>query len=681
MPELDNLDPTMGQPELDQPDLGGAPAADHQPLEPNDDQEGKMAKADLYKLATYSHKLFKQLNDEDKLESWVQAKITKAADYMASVYHYLEYEMKFSEYGHHLDNSDTLSEGQKMKIKELLSEAKSKVKELKKTQAEKVKGKKVEEGILSGGDRPCTECGGTGMVYEEPKAIPDHVKGKVAKYNTMVKATKAAHKRMDANHNGIPDEDEVDENLVVVPNPAGQRDPISTTKESSDNSPFNWKSKSKDDENGDYEKKSSTGGTTKKKGNVTTHTHNPDRFNDEPYDAKNDRTKSHAKARSSSDKAGDREMDKAQEKDSRAWGKANPGKQTIMKGGVKTTNECSPGCDCPKCKAKQVADKKKGAVKEAAKWRDPKHKDKLYTQEPRDPDDYYQSDDDYYNPKPDDYPGAKNLKGGSEYRHNDPLRAGYGRYGVGSLNTHGKRKGMPSRDHITSLKGSIKDAHGKHPHPNLPEAAPRGQKSQDSVIKIHQISKSKSPGANLTQGAEDALEKGNHKKIDQIHQYATTTTPTGRAKKVSEAKPSAGLSAAKKSAVVKDAKAGKDIGKPGKSFDKVAKSAGGGEKGEKIAAAAMWKNIKETTAYIAEKKAATKNLPGKQEKIDVAEPKGKIDGKDMAALRAKKDTVKESTEFTRMQEQIARLNRTEKPMLSESREIDQLKALTNLFKG
>ena len=47
-----------------------------------------------------------------------EAKITKAADYIASVYHYLEYEMKFSEYGHHLDNSDTLSEGQKMKIKE-----------------------------------------------------------------------------------------------------------------------------------------------------------------------------------------------------------------------------------------------------------------------------------------------------------------------------------------------------------------------------------------------------------------------------------------------------------------------------------------------------------------------------------------------------------------------------------
>lgn len=109
-----------------------------------------------------------------------------------------------------------------------------------------------------------------------------------------------------------------------------------------------------------------------------------------------------------------------------------------------------------------------GRLKEAAKWRDPKHKDKLYTQEPRDEDDYG-SDDDYYNPKPDDYPGAKNLKGGGEYDHNDPLRKGYGRYGTGSMNTHGKRKGMPSRDQVRSLKGSIKAAHGTHPRPNLPE--------------------------------------------------------------------------------------------------------------------------------------------------------------------------------------------------------------------
>lgn len=57
-------------------------------------------------------------------------------------------------------------------------------------------------------------------------------------------------------------------------------------------------------------------------------------------------------------------------------------------------------------------------------------------------------------------------------------------------------------------------------------------------------------------------------------------------------KPSAGLSKEKKSEIVKKAKAGKDIGKKGKGFEKIAKAAGGGEKGQKIAAAAMWKNAK-----------------------------------------------------------------------------------------
>jgi len=60
--------------------------------------------------------------------------------------------------------------------------------------------------------------------------------------------------------------------------------------------------------------------------------------------------------------------------------------------------------------------------------------------------------------------------------------------------------------------------------------------------------------------------------------------------KLLEAKPSAGMSKKEKSSLVKKAQAGKDIGKKGKSFASVAKKAGGGEKGKRIAAAAMWKN-------------------------------------------------------------------------------------------
>jgi hypothetical protein len=65
---------------------------------------------------------------------------------------------------------------------------------------------------------------------------------------------------------------------------------------------------------------------------------------------------------------------------------------------------------------------------------------------------------------------------------------------------------------------------------------------------------------------------------------------------VDEKKPSAGLTAKKKSEVVKAAKAGKDIGKKGKGFEKIATKAaekyGSAEKGKKVAAAAMWKNVK-----------------------------------------------------------------------------------------
>jgi hypothetical protein len=109
------------------------------------DNEGAMARADLYKLANYSLKLFKMMESNTQLEGWVQAKITKSADYIASVYHYLEYEMKFSEYGQAIDDSDVYTESQKRQLKNKLLEAKEKIKDLKKAQAEKAKKKEKKE--------------------------------------------------------------------------------------------------------------------------------------------------------------------------------------------------------------------------------------------------------------------------------------------------------------------------------------------------------------------------------------------------------------------------------------------------------------------------------------------------------------------------------------------------------
>jgi len=58
------------------------------------DHEVNMAKSDLYKIAKYAielHKMLQNVSEEQGLEGWVQAKITKAADYMGSVKHHLEY--------------------------------------------------------------------------------------------------------------------------------------------------------------------------------------------------------------------------------------------------------------------------------------------------------------------------------------------------------------------------------------------------------------------------------------------------------------------------------------------------------------------------------------------------------------------------------------------------------------
>lgn len=58
------------------------------------DDEGRMAKSQLHKMGEYANKLASMLDDNTQLEGWVQAKLTKAADYLSAVFHYLDYEME-----------------------------------------------------------------------------------------------------------------------------------------------------------------------------------------------------------------------------------------------------------------------------------------------------------------------------------------------------------------------------------------------------------------------------------------------------------------------------------------------------------------------------------------------------------------------------------------------------------
>lgn len=58
----------------------------------NHDDDGWMAKSQLYQIAKYAIELHKMIQDTDSLEPWVQSKITKAVDYIDTVKHYMEYE-------------------------------------------------------------------------------------------------------------------------------------------------------------------------------------------------------------------------------------------------------------------------------------------------------------------------------------------------------------------------------------------------------------------------------------------------------------------------------------------------------------------------------------------------------------------------------------------------------------
>ena len=112
---------------------------------PENDHEAAMARADLYKLAQYSAKLFKMIQEGQQLEGWVQAKITKSADYIASVYHFMAYEMKVSEYGEALENAEVYENDLRGQLQQRLVEAKEKVKALKKVDAMKHKRHKTDK--------------------------------------------------------------------------------------------------------------------------------------------------------------------------------------------------------------------------------------------------------------------------------------------------------------------------------------------------------------------------------------------------------------------------------------------------------------------------------------------------------------------------------------------------------
>jgi hypothetical protein len=57
------------------------------------DEEGGMARGELFKIAKYGQEVRDMLKDDDQLPAWVQSKITKCAAMMGDVKHFLEGQM------------------------------------------------------------------------------------------------------------------------------------------------------------------------------------------------------------------------------------------------------------------------------------------------------------------------------------------------------------------------------------------------------------------------------------------------------------------------------------------------------------------------------------------------------------------------------------------------------------
>ena len=58
----------------------------------DEDHEGSMAKRQMFKTAEYATIIFDMLDDDEELPAWIQSKLTKVADYIGVVKHYLEYD-------------------------------------------------------------------------------------------------------------------------------------------------------------------------------------------------------------------------------------------------------------------------------------------------------------------------------------------------------------------------------------------------------------------------------------------------------------------------------------------------------------------------------------------------------------------------------------------------------------
>ena len=97
----------------------------------HDDHEGNMAKRQMFKTAQYAVEIFDNIHDDDVFPSWIQSKMTKIADYIGAVKHYLEYDHVMGEkLDKDADAGDYVKDFRKSKAPQFKGKSKKKKQEM-----------------------------------------------------------------------------------------------------------------------------------------------------------------------------------------------------------------------------------------------------------------------------------------------------------------------------------------------------------------------------------------------------------------------------------------------------------------------------------------------------------------------------------------------------------------------
>lgn len=91
------------------PEMSGEMTPHSEPNNEHDDID--MAKNELYNTVFHASEIYNKLKTAKNLEGWVQSKITKAADYLNSVKHYLDHEYIQSEENEERDIEASINVG------------------------------------------------------------------------------------------------------------------------------------------------------------------------------------------------------------------------------------------------------------------------------------------------------------------------------------------------------------------------------------------------------------------------------------------------------------------------------------------------------------------------------------------------------------------------------------------